>query len=75
MTEDNDKKEAPFWLVLSMRGEPTQKHKQKADAMLEAGRLAKKHIGTAFYVCEVQFGYVGAATLNKIHMTMEDEDV
>jgi len=62
-----------FWLVWSERGNPTQKHYEKAEAMLEAGRLSKKHIDTPFYIAEVQFGYVSHATINTIHLEMEED--
>lgn len=67
-------KEAPFWLVWSDNGNSTVRHYKKDEAMIEAGRLSKKHIDTAFYIAEVQFGYISHAVTTKIHL-VEEENV
>lgn len=69
---DSDIKEAPFWLIWSYNATPTMKFCKKDEAMLEAGRLSKKHIDTAFYIAEVQFGYVSHAFTTKIHLVEEE---
>ena len=70
---EEDLKEAPFWLVWSRRGEPTQKHFDKGEAMAEAQRLSKKHIDSPFYIAEVNFGYISHALTTRIHLVEEEK--
>lgn len=71
---NHDIKEAPFWLVWSENGNPTKKHYKKDEAMIEAGRLSKKHIEKSFYVAEIQMGYISHAVTTKIHLVEEKEE-
>lgn len=48
------------------RGEPTKKHPSLESAETEAKRLAAKHPGRVFHICEIVASYVGEVTVKKV---------
>lgn len=68
MTDNNEK----FWLVWRDNGgSPNRRHRSKEDALIEAGRLSKNHIGIKFYVLEGCSYVFSVAHTN--HVTLRED--
>jgi hypothetical protein len=50
------------------RGEPTKKQPSFEAAKTEAQRLAAKHPGSVFHVCQIVAGYVGEVTVKHVEL-------